>query len=123
MAIVEILKSTLRTREYVEKGEQDGKTLLEAMTDGDTDGMQHFDGEIEKTYPRRHRGARYGTRLCYKSWEPAAAARRHGECFKIRVATHSYNLAKTHQSQLFPIYPSLICRRPPAVHHECLKRG
>ncbi len=48
MAIVEILKSTLRTREYVEKGEQDGKTLLEAMTDGDTDGMQHFDGEIQK---------------------------------------------------------------------------
>ncbi len=48
VAIVEILKSTLRTREYVEKGEKDGKTLLEAMTDGDTDGMQHFDGEIEK---------------------------------------------------------------------------
>src|SRR6202047_1079806 len=48
VAIIEILKSTLRTREYIEKGEQDGKTLLEAMTDGDTDGMQHFDGEIEK---------------------------------------------------------------------------
>ncbi len=48
VAIVEILKSTLRTREYIEKGEQDGKTLLEAMIDGDTDGMQHFDGEIER---------------------------------------------------------------------------
>jgi twitching motility protein PilT len=48
VAIVEILRSTLRTREYVEKGEQDGKTLLEAMTDGDTEGMQYFDGEIEK---------------------------------------------------------------------------
>ncbi len=48
VAIVEILKSTLRTREYLEKGEQDGKTLLEAMQDGDTEGMQHFDGEIEK---------------------------------------------------------------------------
>lgn len=48
VAIVEILKSTPRTREYVEKGEQDGKTLLEAMVDADTDGMQHFDGEIEK---------------------------------------------------------------------------
>jgi len=45
---VEILKSTLSTREYIEKGEQDGKTLLEAMSDGDTEGMQHFDGEIEK---------------------------------------------------------------------------
>jgi len=48
VAMVEILKSTLRTREYLEKGEQEGKTLLEAMQDGDTEGMQHFDGEIEK---------------------------------------------------------------------------
>jgi twitching motility protein PilT len=48
VAIVEILKSTLRTREYVEKGEVEGKTLLEAMMDGDTEGMQHFDGEIDK---------------------------------------------------------------------------
>jgi twitching motility protein PilT len=46
--ILEILKSTLRTREYVEKGEQDGKSLLDAMRDGKQDGMQHFDGEIEK---------------------------------------------------------------------------
>ena len=48
VAIVEILKSTLRTREYLEKGEHEGKTLLEAMQDGDTEGMQYFDGEIEK---------------------------------------------------------------------------
>jgi twitching motility protein PilT len=48
VAMVEILKSTLRTREYVEKGELEGKTLLEAMQDGDTEGMQYFDGEIEK---------------------------------------------------------------------------
>ncbi len=48
VAMVEILKSTLRTREYLEKGEHEGKTLLEAMQDGDTEGMQHFDGEIEK---------------------------------------------------------------------------
>jgi twitching motility protein PilT len=48
VAIIEILKSTLRTRDYIEKGEGDGKTLLEAMNDGDTEGMQHFDGEIEK---------------------------------------------------------------------------
>src|SRR3989454_1046748 len=47
-AAIEILKSTLRTREYVERGEQEGKTLLDAMRDGDTEGMQHFDGEIEK---------------------------------------------------------------------------
>jgi twitching motility protein PilT len=47
-AAVEVLKATLRTRDYVEKGEGEGKTLLDAMRDGDTDGMQHFDGEIEK---------------------------------------------------------------------------
>jgi twitching motility protein PilT len=45
---MEILKSTLRTREYLEKGEVEGKSLLDAMRDGDTEGMQHFDGEIEK---------------------------------------------------------------------------
>jgi len=48
VAAMEILKSTLRTREYVEKGEGDGKTLLDAMRVGSQDGMQHFDGEIER---------------------------------------------------------------------------
>jgi len=48
IAAIEILKSTLRTRDYVEKGEGEGKTLLDAMRVGDQDGMQHFDGEIEK---------------------------------------------------------------------------
>ncbi|HET9371343.1 MAG TPA: PilT/PilU family type 4a pilus ATPase [Vicinamibacterales bacterium] len=48
IAVLEVLKATLRTREYVEKGEQDGKTLLDAMRDGAMDGMQHFDGEIER---------------------------------------------------------------------------
>ena len=48
VAVIEVLTSTLRTREYVEKGERDGKTLLDAMRTGSQDGMQHFDGEIEK---------------------------------------------------------------------------
>lgn len=48
VAAIEILKSTLRTREYVEKGEVEGKTLLDAMRVGTTEGMQHFDGEIDK---------------------------------------------------------------------------
>src|SRR5882757_6181051 len=48
VAVLEILKSTLRTREYVEKGEGEGKTLLDAMRVGDQEGMQHFDGNIEK---------------------------------------------------------------------------
>jgi twitching motility protein PilT len=48
VAAIEILKSTLRTREYVEKGEGDGKTLLDAMRVGGEEGMQHFDGEIQR---------------------------------------------------------------------------
>ena len=48
LAVMEILKSTLRTREYVEKGETDGKTLLDAMRVGEQEGMQHFDGDIER---------------------------------------------------------------------------
>jgi twitching motility protein PilT len=48
VAAIEILKTTLRTREYVEKGEAEGKTLLDAMKVGGAEGMQDFDGEIEK---------------------------------------------------------------------------
>ncbi len=48
VAAIEILKSTLRTRDYVEKGEGEGKTLLDAMRVGGQEGMQHFDGEIER---------------------------------------------------------------------------
>jgi twitching motility protein PilT len=48
VAALEILKSTMRTRDYLERGEGEGKTLLDAMRDGELDGMQHFDGELEK---------------------------------------------------------------------------
>jgi twitching motility protein PilT len=48
MAVLEVLKSTARTRDYLERGEAEGKTLLDAMRDGGLDGMQHFDGEIER---------------------------------------------------------------------------
>ena len=48
VAAFEILKSTTRTREYIERGETEGKSLLDAMRDGDNEGMQHFDREIEK---------------------------------------------------------------------------
>src|SRR5215204_709776 len=47
VAAIEILKSTMRTREYVEKGESDGKSLIDAMEQGDQDGMQTFDTVIE----------------------------------------------------------------------------
>ena len=48
IAVLEILRSTLRTREYIERGESQGKSLLDAMKDGALDGMQYFDGEIER---------------------------------------------------------------------------
>ena len=48
VAAIEILIATLRTREYVERGESEGKTLLDAMRDGSLDGMQHFDMMIER---------------------------------------------------------------------------
>ena len=48
VAAIEILISTMRTREYVEKGEQEGKSLVEAMRDGMQDGMQDYDTVIEQ---------------------------------------------------------------------------
>jgi twitching motility protein PilT len=47
IAALEILKSTARTRDYVEKGESEGKSLEDAMRAGRQEGMQTFDGVIE----------------------------------------------------------------------------
>jgi twitching motility protein PilT len=52
VAAFEVLKSTLRTRDYVSKGESEGKSLLDAMRDGGSEGMQCFDDEIEKLIRR-----------------------------------------------------------------------
>lgn len=48
VAAVEILRSNQRTRDYIEKGEEQGKTLLDAMRDGQIDGMQDFDAVIRR---------------------------------------------------------------------------
>jgi twitching motility protein PilT len=48
IAAIEILKSTMRTRDYIERGESEGKSLLDAMEQGDQDGMQTFDMVIEQ---------------------------------------------------------------------------
>ena len=48
MAICEILRSNSRTKEYVQEGEREGKSLSDAMADGALDGMQTFDGELER---------------------------------------------------------------------------
>jgi twitching motility protein PilT len=65
VAAVEILKSNQRTREYIEKGEQEGKTLLDAIRDGEIDGMQDFDsvikGLIEKNLITMEDGLSFAT--------------------------------------------------------------
>src|SRR5687767_3586617 len=48
IAVLEVLKATMRTRDYIERGDAEGRSLLDAMRDGELDGMQHFDGELEK---------------------------------------------------------------------------
>jgi twitching motility protein PilT len=51
-AVLEILKSTNRTRDYILKGETEGRSLLDAMHDGGIDGMQTFDDELEKLWEK-----------------------------------------------------------------------
>ena len=48
VAAIEILKTTLRTRDYIDRGEREGKSLIDAMNDGETDGMQSFDRVMEQ---------------------------------------------------------------------------
>jgi twitching motility protein PilT len=50
IAALEILKSSMRTRDYILKGETEGRSLTDAMHDGLVDGMQTFDDEIEKLW-------------------------------------------------------------------------
>lgn len=49
-AVCEILRSSERTREYIQNGEGEGKTLLDAINDGFLDGMQSFDKELERLW-------------------------------------------------------------------------
>jgi twitching motility protein PilT len=47
-AICEILRANSRTREYIQEGEREGRSLMDAMEDGALDGMQTFDSELER---------------------------------------------------------------------------
>lgn len=47
IAAIEILVSNSRTREYIEKGEREGRSITDAMSDGGLDGMQTFDKVLE----------------------------------------------------------------------------
>jgi twitching motility protein PilT len=42
----------MRTRDYVLKGETEGRSLTDAMHDGSVDGMQIFDDQLEKLWNR-----------------------------------------------------------------------
>jgi len=48
IAIVEMLKAHSRTQACIEVNDSSGENLLQAMRDGASEGMQHFDGELEK---------------------------------------------------------------------------
>jgi twitching motility protein PilT len=48
IAAIEVLISNSRTREYIEKGEKEGRSITDAMNDGALDGMQSFDTVLEK---------------------------------------------------------------------------
>lgn len=48
IAAIEILVSNSRTREYIEKGEKEGRSITDAMNDGGLDGMQSFDKVLER---------------------------------------------------------------------------
>jgi twitching motility protein PilT len=48
MAVCEVLRSSSRTKEYIQEGEREGKSLIDAMNDGILEGMQSFDYELER---------------------------------------------------------------------------
>src|SRR5260370_6827981 len=48
VAAIEILKATSRTKEYIERGESEGKSLMDAMDKGEIEGIQTFTGQLEK---------------------------------------------------------------------------
>jgi twitching motility protein PilT len=48
MAVCEILRSSSRTKEYIQEGEREGKSLIDAMNAGVLEGMQTFDYELER---------------------------------------------------------------------------
>ena len=48
LAVCEVLRANSRTKEYIQEGEREGKSLTDAMNDGVLEGMQSFDYELER---------------------------------------------------------------------------
>ncbi len=67
IAAIEVLVSNSRTREYIEKGEKEGRSITDAMNDGSLDGMQTFDrvleGYIREGLVTREVGLAYATNM------------------------------------------------------------
>ena len=76
LAICEILRSNQRTREYIQRGEADGRSLMDAMNDGTLDGMQTFDMELERLWLER--AISKDTALSYATNMPNLALRMSG---------------------------------------------
>jgi twitching motility protein PilT len=85
VAALEILKSTERTRDYILKGEGEGRSLQDAIKDGDMEGMQSFDGVLEKLVRARqiryedallHATNETNLRLELADWKDPGAARK-----------------------------------------------
>ena len=74
VAAIEILKSTMRTREYVEKGEGEGKTLMDAMRDGGHGRHAAFRRRTRPHDSRRNYRSRSRARLCIQRRQSATGA-------------------------------------------------
>jgi len=74
IAVIEILKSTMRTREYVEKGESEGKTLLDHAGRFQ---RRHaaFRRRNREAHPHRRHRFRNRLHLRHKSRQPASRTR------------------------------------------------
>ncbi len=88
VAALEILKSTERTRDYVLGGEREGRSLLDAIADGDTEGMQSFDqvlerltrdGQISYEDAMRYATNETNLRLALADWKEAGGSTRRRE--------------------------------------------
>ncbi len=76
MAIIEMLKATMRTREYIEMGEKEGKSLLDAMRDGATRRHAVLRRRAREAGPRRHDLAEHRVALRDQRRQPEGRARR-----------------------------------------------
>ncbi len=106
VAAVEILKSNPRTREYIEKGESEGKTLLDAMKDGEIDGMQDFDTVIRKMIEQGTINLEDGLSF---------ATNQNNLLLQLKGLSSTEDYANAHQSQPQIIMPPPTPRNPNSV--------